>query len=164
MFSIIQEVSYTGFILVTLPWCEGEIHRVSHYKICIRNNSAWLHLWLPVKFQRLHFGNVCAWTFCTHFIHSFIPLACAECDDSLFSGASSIPVCYIPFPSTLFYQLVFHPPSLHLAIYFLFCLSASLFPCFLLPKLVSEIRNHGFFYLDGGLAQCKTFNLKGQDF
>ena len=31
-------------------------------------------------------------------IHSFIPLACAECDDSwLFLGASSIPVCYIPF-------------------------------------------------------------------
>ena len=51
-----------------------------------------------------------------------------------------------------FHQLVFHPPSLHLAIYFLFCLSASLFPCFLLPKLVSEIRNHGFFYLDGGVS------------
>ena len=29
-------------------------------------------------------------------IHSFIPLACAECDDSLpFSGASSIPLCYV---------------------------------------------------------------------
>jgi hypothetical protein len=28
--------------------------------------------------------------------HSFIPLACAECDDSLlFSGASSVPSCYI---------------------------------------------------------------------
>jgi len=33
-----------------------------------------------------------------------------------------------PFPSTLYHQLVFHPPSLHLAIYFLVCLSASLFP------------------------------------
>ena len=43
--------------------------------------------------------------------HSFIPLACAECDHSLMlSGASSIPVCYIPFPSTLFHQLIFHPP------------------------------------------------------
>ena len=32
------------------------------------------------------------------FIHSFIPSACAECGDSLpFSGASSIPLCYIPF-------------------------------------------------------------------
>ena len=31
-------------------------------------------------------------------IHSFIPLACAECDDSLlFSGASSIPLCYVFF-------------------------------------------------------------------
>ena len=63
------------------------------------------------------------------FIHSFIPLACAECKDSLlFSGASSIPLCYIPFPSTLFHQLLFHPLSLHLAIYFLVYLSALLFP------------------------------------
>ena len=63
------------------------------------------------------------------YIHSFIPLACAKCDDSLpFSGASSIPLCYIPFPSTLFHQPVFHPPSLYLAIYYLVYLSASLFP------------------------------------
>ena len=60
---------------------------------------------------------------------SFIPLACAKCDDSLlFSGASSITLCYIPFPSILFHQLVFHPPSIHLAIYFLVYLSASLSP------------------------------------
>ena len=60
--------------------------------------------------------------------HSLIPLACAERDDSLpFSGASSIPLCYTPSPSTLFHQLVFHPPSLHLAIYFLVYLLASLF-------------------------------------
>jgi len=63
------------------------------------------------------------------FIHSFIPLACAECDDSLlFTGASSVPLCYIPFLSTLFHQLVFHPPSLHLVICFFFCLSALLLP------------------------------------
>jgi len=63
------------------------------------------------------------------FIYSFIPLACAECDDSLsFSGASSIPLCYVLFPSTFFHQPVFHSPSLHLAIYFLVYLSASLFP------------------------------------
>jgi hypothetical protein len=60
---------------------------------------------------------------------SFIPLACADCNDSLpFSGASSIPLCYIPFPSTIFHQPVFHPPSLHLAINFLIYLSALLFP------------------------------------
>jgi len=59
----------------------------------------------------------------------FIPLACAECDDSLpFLGASSIPLCYILFPSTLFHQLVFCPPLLHLVIYFLVCLLALLFP------------------------------------
>jgi hypothetical protein len=52
------------------------------------------------------------------FIHSFIPLACAECDNSvLFSGASSIPICYILFPATLLHQLFFCPPSLHLVIY-----------------------------------------------
>ena len=65
----------------------------------------------------------------TEFFNSFIPLACAECDDSLpFSGASSTPLCYVPFPSTHFHQLVFHPLSLHFAIYFLVFLSASLFP------------------------------------
>jgi len=62
-------------------------------------------------------------------IHSFIPLACAECDDFLaFAAASSIPLCYVLFPATLLHQLFFHPLSLHLAIYFLVYLSASLFP------------------------------------
>ena len=61
--------------------------------------------------------------------HSFIhSLACAECNDTLpFSGASSIPLCCVLFPSTLFHQLVFHPSSLCLAICFLVYLSA-LFP------------------------------------
>jgi len=40
--------------------------------------------------------------------------------------ASSIPLCYISFPYTLFYQLDFHPPSLCLAIYFLVYISALL--------------------------------------
>ena len=62
-------------------------------------------------------------------IHSFIRLACVECDDSLpFSGASFIALCYVPFPSTIFHQPVFPSPSLHLAIYFLVCLSVLLFP------------------------------------
>ena len=61
--------------------------------------------------------------------HSFVPLACAVCDDSLpFWGSSSIPLCYVAFLSTLFHQLAFHPPSLHLAICFFVYLSASLFP------------------------------------
>jgi hypothetical protein len=60
-------------------------------------------------------------------IHSFIPVACTECDSLPFSGASSNPVCYIPFPSTLFHQLGFHPPSLHLVISFLVYLT-SFFP------------------------------------
>ena len=65
---------------------------------------------------------------CFNVIHSFTPLVCAECDDSLpFSGASSFLLCYIQFPSTLFHQLVFHPSSLHLAIYFLVYFLTSLF-------------------------------------
>ena len=60
---------------------------------------------------------------------SIIPLACAECDDSLlFSGASSVPLCYVPFPATLLHQLFFHPLLPHLAIYFLAYLSILLFP------------------------------------
>jgi len=63
------------------------------------------------------------------FIHSFIPLACAECDDSLpFSGASSIPICYVLSPTTLLHQLFFHSLSPHLAIYFLVYLSILLPP------------------------------------
>jgi hypothetical protein len=71
----------------------------------------------------------CNWppTTMQHKIHAFIPLACTECNDSLpFSGASTIPLCYVPCPSTLSHQLVFHPPSLYLAIYFLVYLSALL--------------------------------------
>ena len=62
-------------------------------------------------------------------MHSFIPLARAECDDSLpFSGASSIPLCYVLFLATLTHQLFYHPLALHLAIYFLVFLSILLFP------------------------------------
>jgi len=62
-------------------------------------------------------------------IHLFIPLACAECDDSLpFSGAISISLCYVLFPATLPHQLFFHPLSPHLTIYFLVYLSILLFP------------------------------------
>ena len=63
------------------------------------------------------------------FITSFIPLPCAECNNSLpFSGASSIRLCYVLFPATLLHQLFFHPLSPHLAIYFLVCVSILLFP------------------------------------
>jgi len=63
------------------------------------------------------------------FIHSFIPLACAECYNSLpIAGASSVPLCYILFSAKLLHQLFFHPLSIHLAIYFLVYLSILLFP------------------------------------
>ena len=41
----------------------------------------------------------------------------------LFSGASSISLCYVLFPATLLHQLFFHSLSPHLAIYFLVSLS-----------------------------------------
>jgi hypothetical protein len=62
------------------------------------------------------------------YIYSFIPLARAECDNSLpFSGASSIPHCYVRFPVTVLHHLFFRVPSLHLAIYFLVYLLVLLF-------------------------------------
>src|SRR5215469_13229520 len=60
--------------------------------------------------------------------HSFIPLPCAEFDNSLpFSAASSIPLYHVLFPATLLHRLFFHPLSPHLAIHFLVYLSI-LFP------------------------------------
>ena len=57
------------------------------------------------------------------------PLACTECGDSLpFSGASSIPPYYTPFPAIPLRRRFFHPPSLHPAIYFLVYLLVLLFP------------------------------------
>jgi len=75
-------------------------------------------------------GSFCQQLDCLYrFVHSFIPSACAECDDSLpFSQASSIPLCYVLFPATLLHQLFSHPPSLHLVVYFLVSLSTLLFP------------------------------------
>jgi len=76
-------------------------------------------------------------------------LACAECEDSLLSsGASSVPLCYsyVPFPSTLFHQLVFNPPSLHLAIYFLVYLSALLLPNSYIILLGEFYHSRSFWY------------------
>jgi hypothetical protein len=61
--------------------------------------------------------------------HSFIPLVCAKCSDSLpFSGASSILPYRILFPTILLHQLCFHPPSLRPAIWFLVYLLVFLLP------------------------------------
>jgi hypothetical protein len=72
--------------------------------------------------------------------YSFIPLACAECDDSLpFSAASAIRLCYVLVLATLLHQLFFHPLSLHLAIYFLVYLSILLFPKYIYNTLLGII-------------------------
>ena len=69
-------------------------------------------------------------------ISSFIPLACAECDNSLpFSGASAIHLCYVLFPATFLHQLFVHSLSPYLAIYFLVYLSILLFPNSYIPNL-----------------------------
>ena len=81
---------------------------------------------LEFQLFRLHVTYPLPHSFNHSFIHSS---ACAACNNYLpFSGASSIPICRIFSPSTLFHQLVFHPSSLNLAIYFLVYLSALLFP------------------------------------
>ena len=81
------------------------------------------------KFNSISFNIFLKLLLLSIVIHSFIPLASAECEDSLpFSWASSIPLCYVLFPATLLQQLFFLPPSLHLAIYFLVYLSILLFP------------------------------------
>ena len=90
------------------------------------------------------------------YICSFMPLAYAECEDSLpFSAASSIPLCYALFPATLLHQLFLHPLSPHLAIYFLVYLSIFLFPhsyisfweFYFLPFSVNAQTNVIYFFL-----------------
>ena len=72
----------------------------------------------------------------TSIIRSFIPLPCAECDDSSpFSGSSSILLCYVLFTAILLRQLFFHPLSPYLAIYFLVYLSILFFPKFIYNTL-----------------------------
>ena len=84
------------------------------------------HIILPWKISIRHAQS--SYSVICMGIH-FIPLACAECDDSSpFSEASSIPLCYAIFPETLLHQLFIHPLSPHLAIYFLVYLSILLFP------------------------------------
>ena len=92
--------------ILKTPWfLELSNHEHSTYAICL----------LLSKHKTLY-------SLSYSFIHS---LACAECSDSLlFSGSSSISLCCVLFPSTLFCHLVSHPSSPHFAIYF----SALLFP------------------------------------
>jgi len=111
---------------ITVLWvqCTGTVGRRS-----IQNVTICLQHCMPSHSRRQYpHSHMCE--------RSFIPFHCAECDNSLsFSGASSIPLCYIPSPSTLFHQLVFHPPSLHLAIYFLVYFSTSFPNSYIIPFL-----------------------------
>jgi hypothetical protein len=100
----------------------------------------------------LWFGNMCRvqvtsvdkWcVLLNHAVHSFIPLAHAEFDDSLpFSGASSIPLCYVLFPAALPHQLFFHSFSPHLAICFFVYLSIMLFPNSYIILFLGILFNH----------------------
>ena len=80
-----------------------------------------VHIKVRMKFSASEYPYNIFWNaFILSFMHSFIPLAWAECDDSLpFSEASSIPLCYVFFPAILLHQLFFHPLSPHLTIHFL---------------------------------------------
>ena len=116
--------SYSLFYLCM--WGKLETRRHVSAAAWFRRSTLCIHLMCSY----MHDCNLlCIHSFIHSFILSFIPLACTECDDSLpFSGASSIPLCYVLFPATLLHPLFFHPLSPHLAIYFLVYLSALLFP------------------------------------
>jgi len=80
------------------------------------------------KFSHRYMTFLSIWFHSIVKTNQLIPMARAECDDSLpFSGASSIPLCYLLFPTTLLHQLFFHPLSPNFAIYFLVFLSILLF-------------------------------------
>ena len=127
--------------------------------------------------------------------HSFIPLAHAECNDSLqFSGASSIPLCYVPyyfihsigmcrmrwflavlrsfFHSSLLCTFSCHP-SLPTILPSSLTSSCRLFHGLPLNRFVPKFPSFWgsfkklitvYFYLAWGLAHCKTLNLMGQNF
>ena len=140
-----QSVSLLAFQRITLPQSSGAVqsclcglcgHKVETVILNVGNclsGDALLYLrklWLSDKYWWM-------WHPTYHYVNSlkpeiylsFIPLTCAECDDSLpFSGASSIPLCYSLFPAALLHQIFFHPLSPHLVIYFLVYLSVLLFP------------------------------------
>ena len=105
---------------------------IKHWNGCILYAvSLFLHSTTRKRFRSVMVTPHCTSYFRLHsYQHSFIiPLACAECDDSLlFSGASSIPLCYVLFPANRLCQLFIHPFSPHLAIYFLVYLAMLLFP------------------------------------
>ena len=88
--------------------------------------------------------------------HSFIPLVCAECDDSLsFSGASSIPLCYVlfvpPFSTNYFSTLS------HLILLFLLGLPHNLVvPIFIYNTLLGILFPSILYTCPN---QCNLFNL-----
>ena len=67
---------------------------------CSRSSELLTDDQIPLPVMSLR-NTTCGMSIVLHsFIHSFIPVACAECDNSLlFSGASSIPLCYVLFPA-----------------------------------------------------------------
>ena len=118
----------------TYPFCCLKCH-MGHRKLSVWPTCFFepgTALLMPCALCNINHSLICEYFICR--FHSFIPLACAECDDSLpFSGASSIPLCYVLFPATVLYQPFFHPLSPHLAIYFLVYLSMLLPNSYIIP-------------------------------
>jgi len=121
---IYQILHYEGqqrllFLAATSGLWERTILKVRHVLREIRRNTSTFFIWILHAPLQQHFNTS---------FHPFIPVACAECDNSLpFSGAFSITLCYVLFPATLLHQPFFHPLSPHLAISFLVYLSILLF-------------------------------------
>ena len=96
----------------------------------LQHSIPYLNLLVSVCCSVFHHSPIRILTRTTYGWHiSYIPLARAECNDTLLLlGDSFVPLCDIPSPSTLFHQLVFRPPSPQLAVCFLVYLSALLLP------------------------------------
>jgi hypothetical protein len=117
---VITEYEYNSKCRCYTPCLKNTIYNKER-KLCICVESAVLPHAAIIELRRQIF-KCSIWTApclpknsASLFIHSFIPMAHAECDYSLsFTGASSIPVYNILFPVIILHHLFFHPPSLHL--------------------------------------------------
>jgi hypothetical protein len=94
-------LKWNGKIVFRNWWCMWKYSKYIWKHISFFSMPSFL-----IAVVKLNFANKCHWSYL-----SFIPLPCAEYDNSLsFSGAPSIPICYLLFPATLHHQLFFHPP------------------------------------------------------
>ena len=126
-----NQQSYTiGIIPISV--LSSDILCCSDPYFCVTYDFFWVHS-SPLQYRNVFAGHNSIRRLL--YVHSFVPLACAECDDTLlFSGASSIPLlctfsCY-PSPPTI------RPSSLTSSCYLFLGLPLSLVPKFVYNTLL----------------------------